>query len=87
MGSHHADQPLRDLHFRSDLRFFYFAQRNEFMMGFSNRLRPYNPITQTLDRIIEAERLDAEARAARAARRKSRGDVAATPGPATGPER
>lgn len=57
------------------------------MMGFSNRLRPYNPITQTLDRIIEAERLDAEARAARAARRKSRGDVAATPGPATGPER
>lgn len=65
----------------------FFAGENELMAASSNRVRPYNPITQTLDRIIQAERLDAEARAARAEGRKGRGDAGVTAGTANPPER
>lgn len=39
------------------------------MIDMPIRRSPHNPITQTLDRLIEAERVETEQRAARAARR------------------
>lgn len=41
------------------------------MIAMPIRRSPHNPITQTLDRLIQAERVEAEQLAARAVRRKA----------------